>query len=752
MDDSSSHYTSPEDGFLPGGVPDEAKTPEADSGRTVVAGPDAPDFLDLAGKDELVARVRRYGAAKYEQFKEDRREIDDLEEQADEMWTCGVNAALRAAAQTSDTKATTGSTLFFRQVRTLAAQTVGVALTSPEPYRFNVLPNDEVQWSEDESKLIAEQRNNLGRYTRKVDEFEPKLIDAITSNTKRGTIFLYYEWRRETAKRWLKQPRWGEPGPDGARRIEGWDFEQREVVVRDHPSWCQIPNADFYCDRHAGADLQRHNCIVIRDLVGIDDLWDGVRAGLYNADGVEKVGPEHLYRGSAAETGDDKRENAEKSRGLSAEGDDTQTGLFARYRVWLKAPIDGDGDWDTKGTVPRWHLFTFVYDIETGPCIQGMDTYDPDGEFPGLCVNRNPDDHDSVYHISEAAVLYGNYKESTTRKNQLFDNLETVNARPLKAVRGGVLSTDVTYGQHKVVWVEDPNALTEMQVLDTSGTAINTLQFIDDDSNRAAGTDRPIIGQPLGGRTSASEAQNIYEQAKQPHLVITRYVLGRMLRWIGRKEQRYWETFGDPARTLQILDGNEVVRVDLGQVYGDFDVQVVAVDEFEKSMVERQNLSFVLQSIVPNFLDVVEKRPMAARIFKQFGWESSGLIKHSADVDAETVARSRIADMLEYGQDGYESPQQGENVAVHYRVAQGERLRWQGAEDDAPNLLFLDLYINECKALLGQQQAQMAAAASDQGAPGPAAPGNESVGEVTGNEIAAAQGAAGGGNLPMSLG
>lgn len=743
MDESTSAYSDPDEGYIPSGVPEEAKTPASEADRTVIAGPGAPDFLDLTGKEDLVASVRRYAKAKYEQFREDRRDIDDLEETADYMWTCGVNATLRASKQPGYTSASSSSTLFHRQVMTLASQKLGVALSSRVPYRTNVLPNESVSWSEEEAKQVAQHRNNLARYTRKVDDFQTKLIDWAFSNEKRGTSFVMCGWRRETAQRWLKTPRY-----DAEGNIEGFDYERREVVVRDHPTWYQVPNANFYCDRHCGDDLQKHGCVVITGTCGIDALWDGVREGWYSESEVAKVSAQHLYQGSAAETGDDKREGEEKSRGLEDVGDDTRTGLFRTFDVWLKAPITEDGKWDAKGTVPRWHLFTFVGDIENGPCIRGQDTYDPDGEIPGAIINSHPDDHDSVYHVNNAAILAGNFHEATLRKNQLYDNLEVLNARPLVAVRGEVYTNDLGYGQHKIIWAESTQSVQAMDAKDTSGTALATLQYTDDDSNRAVGTDRPIVGEALGGRTSASEAQNIYTQAKQPHMIAARYSLGRLLEWWGRKEQRLWETFGDPKRTLQINEGNEVVRADLGLVYGDFDVEVVAVDEFEENMVANQNLSFVLQAIVPNFMGAIEPQPFVAKVLRHYKWEPDGLLRFSQDVDAENVARQRIERMLALGEEGYESPQMGENIGVHYRVAQGERGKYQGNEMNVENISYLDLYLNECKALLGAQQ-QVAASAGASGLG--QGPGNQSVGEVTGNAIAADMGAAGGGNLPMSL-
>lgn len=719
-----------EDTFIPEGMPDEGRG----DGRTVIAGPGAPDFLDLTQNADLIDKVRRHAADRFERLRQQRQDRDELEETADYMFACGLNDDIRASKQPGYTQANTGDTLFYRQVRQLAAQTLSILLSSKNPYRHKVLPNDEEPYSEEEADAIVNQRNNLDRYTRKEDGFERKMIDGVTSLTKRGTCFWRISWLRKTATRLIKTPRKREI--DGEKRK--FDWEKREVVVCDRPTLEQIPNLNVYCDRNAGDDLDRHNMVVVTDLESIDDLWNGVKEGRYNADAVAQVNKSHLYEGSDASKQNDNREQEERNRGLQDETDegdlwdDTSTGLFETFEVWLKTPVTSDGEWDEEKTIPTWHVFKYVHDIEHGPCIQAQDNYEPDGELPIKVINRNPDDHDSVYHISDAAVLAPNFHEKTLRKNQMFDNLETINKRPLKAVRGEVHTKDLSYGQHKVLWVEREGALTEMDVRDTTGTCIQVLEHVDRDSNRAVGADDPIMGTPLGGRTSATEADEIIGNAKGPHLIIARYILGDLLGWVGRKFQRFWEVFGDHDRVIQIVEGDEIIRIDLGQIWGDFDTEVTVLDTFEGDLISDQNMTHILQSVVPNFLDVTDKRALASKVYKHFGMEPAELISNVSDIDAERVAQERIMAMFEDGREGYESPQPGENLKVHLSEAQGFLLKYKGVEDQFPNLMWVEQYTAEVKFLMNQQNQQL-----QQQAPMQAPPGNETPGEVVGNQLAA---------------
>lgn len=698
-----------------------------------------PPFMDFLDNEESIRKARRVLSAKLDQHKADRDDLEDQWEDFDMMWTCGRDATRRAAAQTDYTEATCGSTLFYRQVRTLAALDVDVVLGNPDspPVRYAPTHIENIPFSAHDAEYIAAQRQALLRYTMKVDNWEQKFIEGDFMLTKYGNQPVMMWWRRRIDNRWFKTPQTDESG-----KIIGSDWEKREVVIEDHPELVFPPNENFYVDRHI-SDIQRQQAIFFEQLQDITEIWAGAIAGEYR--NVEEIEQKHRYAGdNVGET--DLHTAKEENRGLDS-GDDTQTGSFKLIHCWAKLPIGAKGKWDEKSTPPRWCFLTFVDNISDGPCLRATENPDPDNEFPGFIWRRNPDDSDMAYHIADGTVLKTNWDEATTRKNQYLDNLSAINRRPILSERGNASTNDLIYGASRVINVENINGTREMDVKDTSNSFLQCLEYIDSDSNRAVGTDAPITGQPLGSRTSASEATNVYQSASRPHNVLIKYHIKQFLPWYARKVQRFWELCGDPDRILAITDQKEMIRVDLGHIFGEFDVETTCIGEFENDLVSNQNLAFVMQAVIPNFMDVMGpegKRALLAKILEHYKVNIEDAMPEYDDTDSKLVAYERLMNMLENGI--YEEPIPGENHAAHLKMAEGTLLRYQGVNDEivAARLELVKQYVVQLKQMMEAGRGTATGGSPESRSQ------NATPGQVVGNAIAGSSPASLVGNLPLA--
>ena len=701
----------------------------------------APPLLDILDNENTLKKARRVLQTKWKQFTSDREDLEDSWKDSDYMWSCGVDSTKRAADQTDDSDADTGSTLFYRQVRSLASLDLDVMFGRPgeSPVRYKATSVENVPFSAEDARIVNAQRQALLKYSMKVDCFDKKYIEGSFMLTKYGNQPVMMWWKRRVDKRWIKTPKTDEAG-----EITGYDWERREVLVDDHPELVFPPNTNFLIDRHI-SDLQGQQAVFYETLKDITEIWGGATAGDYR--NVETITAKDRYQGSmdSENESEDTHTSHEEQRGMDT-GDDTGTGTFKVIHAWAKLPVDDDGEWDEKGSAPRWFLLSFVNNVETGPCLRAHENPDPDNEFPGFMWHRNPDDADLAYHIADSTVLKPNWDETTTRKNQYFDNLSTINRRPILNERGNANTNDLTYRQHAVINVENINGTKEMDVTDTSQSFQACLQYLDDDSNRAVGTDRPVTGEALGGRTSATEASNVNAAATRPHSVLIRYHMEQFLNWYARKVQRFWEIYGDPNRVLAVTDQKEMVRVDLGKIFGDFDTEVTIIQEFENDLVDNQNLAFVMQAVVPNFLDVLGvqgKLALLDKILKHYKVDTEDIIPEYTDVDAQLVAFERIRRMLDEG--AYESPQPGENTAAHLRITEGILLQYGQSEDPTiqARLELVELYRQELTQLAATASAQQSVSQA-------AGPGNQTSGQVSGNALSATNPASNVGNLPIA--
>ena len=735
-----------EDEFAPSQEVSNVSVPTEETTKSPLASGGPPKRLSILDNEETMAKVRRVLSARIIGHQADRDDLTDQWKDADFMWGCGINDTKRSADQVDATEADTGSTLFYKQARILAALYIKMMLSNPggTPVKFRPTFIENVPFSMEDAEDISHQRNSLLRYNIKKDDFMHKIINGIFMLVKYGNQPVMWQWRKRISKRWIKSPKTDESGA-----ITGFSWKKKDFVVDDHLELLFPPLENFYIDRSIG-DLQDQQAIFWEHLEDISEINAGAVVGTYK--NTHKIEAKHRHQGSVDNAnegtdGVDMHSAHEENRGMEEAGE-ADTGLFNVWTSYAKMPIDDEGNWDEKGTTPRWFVFDFVHNHMDGPALRAEETDDPDGQFPGFMWHRNPDDSDLAYHIADSTILKPNFDEATTRKNQYFDNLSVINRRPLVALKGAVHAKTLVYEQDKVIWVDQLDAVKEMNVLDTSQTMLACLQYIDNDSNRAVGTERPISGEALGGRTSATEAENVRSSAASPHDVLIYYHMDQFLSKWGRAVQRYWETYGDASRVLAISDQQEIIRVDLNKIFGEFDTEVTIIQEFESDLVENQNMAFVMQSVIPNFLDVMGpggKMALGSKILEKFKMDPAEIFPGFTDVDAEFVAQGRIEMMINTGQ--YEAPQPGENTKAHLRVTEGYLLQWEG-QAEIPieleaRLDLVRLYRDDLK-----QAAEMADAAQRQQIAAP--PGNETPGEVLGNQMAAQNPAANVGNLPIA--
>jgi hypothetical protein len=686
---------------------------------------------NLAGNKEIADKVRDLASRYFDRY---RSEHDDMQDKvwkiADFMYRCGRNNALRTAKQTDETRANTGSTLFFRQVRTLASQLVAILNSRPEPYKYVPIYTSNLFSKYEEGKALAEQVNTLDKWTRKNDDWGKKTTEALFQLVKKGNLPVVVMWDRVVAKRMAKRPI-RVPNMEGGEEIVGYEFVEEERTVRNQPTLKVWPVEDFYADRTID-NLQDQNCIIMRSIVNYSDLYDGQVSGYFS--NVEELDASDVFLG---ETQNDARVDRAQNLNLPFP-DDMQTNNFKRWDVFVRVPI-ANGQWNEKENKPVWHWCTMVGDdLTSSKVIQVRRNYDPDDEFPGFMWHCLPDDDGELYHMGYAQALESNYEEQTTAKNQAIDNKTLKNRRPLMAVRGEVYTPDLRYEKDKVIFVENQNSLREMQVADIINDNLGITSYLDDDSNRTAGTDKPIVGEPLGGRASATEAQNVFDQASKPHIVLAKYALSdQFLPFVAKKFRKYWEMFAIEDQVVELTGEKGIEQVKPFYLHGDYDIQADVVEEFDTNITKQQNISWMLQTVLPIAGDKLNIQEVAKEVFALSGFKNTqNWFKNDSNVDAEFVARGENQQMQAGSSVMVE---EGQDHEAHLRVHKAFKLQWRGLESEAPWMALLDQHIAETEAAIQQAgMAQMMAMMGQmQGAPGQP----ETVGMASGGEIAAAQGA-----------
>lgn len=738
MDDAVPKFDTPvlAENEIPG---DNVSIPEnVDAGQS----PEAhPPITNLAADLELVKKVLSRAKAKYNQYKDDRSDLEEQWKDADYRWKCGQNTATVSAKTNkndtndeSSTHAKTGATALYRQITRITAQVASYLQMGKEPFRYIPIYSTGAFIKAEEGVELAGQYNDLARWTMKEDQWETKLVEMLTQLNKYGNLPVFLRWKYRTAKRIVKIPVRGAPlTPDGIPPVIGYTFSETNAVVENYPSIEFIPNENFYADRHIGS-IAKQNCIVIRSVdVNYSDLYAGQRDGYYL--GVEKLTAAQLYKG---EVDTDAHGNKQENVGLSV-GDDTQTGCFEQYDVLLKVPIGDDGKWDDKNNEPVIYWATFVGALDGDPvCVRLQRNPDPDDEYAILMWHQFPDDPDNLYHVSAAQIAGSTYDELTTAKNQAIDNRTLQNRKPLKVVKGEVYNTDLKMGQDKVYYLEKQDSIGEFQIADITGTIMANVQYLESDLDRALSTTGAIEGLPMGQRTSASEYTGASAQAKMPHMLNSRYQLGQLLPWYAKKMARYWQLYALEDQVVELTHEPFRREIKPATLYGDYEVDVSVIDEVSNDQQRLQALNFAITALLPNpiFAKSIDPDQFLRDWTELNMWRNPKWIRPLPQEDAKRIARLENMAMLDPRQPVYDEPQPGEDHPAHLSehepfLAQFDNI--ENADQLYPGLPFLRQHVAATKMLQAQQPGGFV--------PSPAQPMNATPGQAVGNMQSAMMGA-----------
>ena len=690
-----------------------------------------PDFDNLCGDEEILAKFRSLVRTKFEQFQGDRSEYDDPDDgiwaNCEYMHKCGLNDSKRTSSQSDDTNADCGTTLFFRQCRALASYIVAIFLSRKRQFQHIPLNIDGAFSSTQEASLQASFHDALTEYTFAKDDMKLKIFELANMLVKYGNLPIMVRWNYRTASRKARTPERDETG-----NIIGYTFTERKYVVDNQPTIEVIPIECLYADRHIGT-LQKQQAIIIQTGDELANLFALQRDG--QVKNVQNISAGDFVKGNENNLHQAKQE----SEGIEP-GDESHTGLINRFDAWAKVPIgldaNGKPEWDEKKHEPTWYWGVFAGSLENGPCLLLRETYDRDKKFPGEMLHLFPDDPDKLYHFGPAQAISPIYDEITTKKNQAIDNVTLQNRRPLKAVRGEVFSKDLTYSQNKAIWVERAESLTEMQVASQLGDTMAAINYLEDECNKALGTDKPFMGEALGSRTSATEANNVFQRTMQPAMMLAQYVMNQ-LKFIVRTCDGLWELFAMKDQELAIVGMERPMTIKPAEMFGEFDVEVTVVDEFMNDAIAAQNINYLIQAAqsIPGWQQDVDTKKFNQRVLEVYKFDTNpqSYMKSRTSYDAERVAYHENIKMTE-GQTT-DIPEQGEDHAAHLKQHESFRQAFNGLEDQYPPryLDLLDQHIAIHKQMMEQSAPPMQP-------PTQAPSGNETPGEVAGNGMAAQMG------------
>ena len=250
-------------------------------------------------------------------------------------------------------RAKVGTTQFYRQVTQMASNGYAVQTSKEVPFKYSAINDGSAVTEDENAEDRANNLNLLAKWTMKKDKFNLKSIDFWTQLKKYGNVPIMVEWKRESGKRTVRIPVFSKEDPE---RVASYDFEEINTVVENRPVMSLLPIESVKADVLIG-NIQQQECVIVSSVVGMTELVQGIRDGLYRDNLIEDVTRSHQWDGwSGFENAEEKKRN----RDLNSRPSAIRTGMYLKREVFVNLPIDDDGKWDELKNVPlRYRVTTF---------------------------------------------------------------------------------------------------------------------------------------------------------------------------------------------------------------------------------------------------------------------------------------------------------------------------------------------------------------------------------------------------------
>jgi hypothetical protein len=282
---------------------------------------------------------------------------------------------------------------------------------------------------------------------------------------------------------------------------------------------------------------------------------------------------------------------------------DPKYSVESKWRFFPMLPLDPQTlEWETRkdGTpIPfsRFIVETWGTNLLSEQIILRIQrNFFPRDMLPIYGSAHMPDLDSGLYSPSLGYLLFNHYKEIVTCKNQYLVNKDKIIDPPMWVQSSSPAASrdDLTKKGAKIE-VNGEKDFGQVEIRDATMTTAQMMQQLRDQAKTSSKTDDALLGQALGGRTSATEAQNVFQVSMS---VVTTPINIFNYDIMGGYATRVWEYTATwfPPELLRSITGQ------MGFVIGPEDLWMrvglkwdVATTYIE-SIVRQRNIQYILQS------------------------------------------------------------------------------------------------------------------------------------------------------------
>ena len=676
-------------------------------------------FPNYAEKDAIVEEAKKRIGSLFSNIK-DRNELEEIWEKNDVMFRVKPDTGKDDVHRANES-----SGVFHISVNQLVSMAFKTFTDNPENYKYGFRGIIDDEAANQIRGKNAEIMTQLFRKAQAQGEFKRNLKRILLDLYKNGNGFAGVPWEKQIVDVVYRDKETGErktkpftknnlPVLDVLPLDTVWLDEnidemdaQPFIGIKAPISWTKLLS-----------DSKKNNVALFKD-----DEEGGLR---------EKFAKyqEHVSSNEYNNTKSDRMNNADRTY------EDRTGERYNHWVIWVNLPIDKKAEkWDENGPELRCRV-RILGSPESCEIIEIRENIFPGG-VPILDAHQTEDDI-GMYHISLGEKIETYFDQVCIATDQLIDNRSKNLRRPVVYDPMRVEIDKYDFGHENTIPCSGDvrSGLFELAISDMTATIMPTIQYCEQKIREIMNTTDAVIGQAMGGRTSASEYMGAKMAATTPIFSDMASIEDDLIGGFMRRFSMYVHTFMTHEDLVEQLGpiGAEFT-FDLADIYT---VALKGVSEAMDAATKVQNL-LQLYGLTQ---DAGAKAKIMLRIASAMGVENPAeVVSIPAKDQAIKAALWENNEMLIYGQ--WDNPEPGEMHGVHNPIHR--QALWQAQRDKNPNAQMMQQHIGIHDQLERSEQVQGGAGSY----PGGGLTGNDqsslanpppTLGEESGQQISAPMG------------
>ena len=289
----------------------------------------------------------------------------------------------------------------------------------------------------------------------------------------------------------------------------------------------------------------------------------------------------------------------------------------------------------------------------------------PRDEIPLYGTSHMPDMDSGVYTPSLGYLLWNHYREIVTCKNQFIVNKDWINNPPAWVLASSpAVNQDLTTPGKKVE-VNGPNDFGWRTPYDATMSTVQMMQTLREQAKTSSKSDDALMGKALGGRTSATEANNAFQASMS---AVTTPINLFNYDIMGGFAMRVWDYTATwfPPDLLNKITGQMGFALSPEDLWTRVGLKWDIGSTFIESIVRQQNIRYMLESSMGD--PTINRAPMWRELLEEWRFDTAAEWVNDGGMEREVWVATQQSIKTFYGQFAPINPDQNHQIAIKVKT------------------------------------------------------------------------------------